>query len=819
MTSRNLFSKLMNENTKQRLWTVALISVIFFFAFPVQVALNISNSLDTNRLNNAVDPGLALVEAQTQLSRFFMNWCGIQNGMLIFMMFLFAAICGVSGFAYLHSRKKTDFYHSLPVRREKLFAAQYVNGILYVAVPYLICMLIAAVMLSVKEIEIAWGGIFKGYLMHMAFYLLLYSTVILAVVMTGNVIVSFLGMMVFFLWAPLVSGLTQGYFQTYFATYYNNNDLFLDWCCRLSPAAWYIRAAFAEGPELMAVKGFFAAAVITAAAVILYKKRPSEAAGRAMAFPVSQPIIKVLLVVPVALLGSLMFQSMMNRDTWSIFGLLCGLILSYCVIEIIYNFDFRRLFAHKRQMVLCGVISGAILAFFRFDFSGYDSYLPSEDRLVSAGIYCYVMDGDTLDKYHAEPELIQRQNNAHRYVIWNYMRDGELAELMHLEDTEPVIQIAQQGIADAQRMRETQFTSGRYRAHSWRDGKYMREVIVAYHLQNGKTVLRSYQMDLSAVREQLDAVHDQKGYKDAIYPVLSWQAEEIAGINYREQNDCSHVMFKDETQKAELLEVYQKELAALTADTRRRESPVGEIQFKTHEVQEIIDELRAAKGDYSAFNRYLYYPVYPSFTETIQLLADCGIEAGGMLTSENVEKIVLQYTGVFPSDVVGKDGQELSRPEVAEGTAAEYVWKNWDDMESRSGNPSVTITEKEEIQAILDASISKELGVTNSYNEEYNGINVMAYVPYTPAWKAETNAGDESEGTEVTPETAVETESVEVLYEAEAAYSTYSPYVMDSDASYQAYALTFDRDKIPSFVEAEFGLTDELMEYDTEKSY
>ena len=38
MTSRNLYSKLMKEDLKNRLWAVALIGLVFFFAFPVVAA-------------------------------------------------------------------------------------------------------------------------------------------------------------------------------------------------------------------------------------------------------------------------------------------------------------------------------------------------------------------------------------------------------------------------------------------------------------------------------------------------------------------------------------------------------------------------------------------------------------------------------------------------------------------------------------------------------------------------------------------------------------------------------------------------------------
>ena len=803
MTSKNLFFKLMKENTKQRLWTVALISVIFFFSFPVQAALNASNSLDPNRLNNAKDPALALLQAQEELGRFFMNWCGIQNGYLIFLMFLFAAICGVSGFSYLHSKKKTDFYHSLPVRREQLFAVQYLNGVLYVAIPYLLSMLIAAGITSSRgALGLSWIGMIKGYLMHLAFYLLLYSTVILAVMMTGNVIVSLLGSAVFFGWAPCVMALAEGYYQTYYETYYHNTDVFLTWCCRLSPAAWYIRAASAEEPALMAVKGLLAAAVITVLAVVLYRKRPSEAAGRAMAFGISKPVIKTFIVVPSALLGSLMLRSMMRKDTWSVFGLVCGLLLSYCVIEIIYNFDFRKLFAHKRQLALCAILSASALAFFRFDLSGYDSYLPSEERLASAGVYCYVLDGDAVNNYQVTPKAVRREDGSYRYMTWEFKTPGELAGQMRLDDSTPVLEIARQGIEDARENRKYRFSGGRYAENTsgGQNQKYSREVTVAYHLQNGKTVFRSYTVDLYAVREQMDAIYNQRSYKEGMYPVLAFQAEDIAGINYKEQSECSHVFLENEAQKKKLLETYQKELSGLTADIRRTENPVAALQFKTNEVQAIIDEIREAKGDYAVFNEYLYYPVYSSFSETMEVLSELGIEVGSKLTADTVEKIVLQYYGTIPVNAVQNDGKTFSRPEISEGTTAEYIWQDQEHRDYSMDNPSVTVTDKAQIQQILGASVSNELGAANLFNEKYGGLNITAYVPYNPAWKVKKNEAEET---------------VAISAAATAEYG----YVVDSDASFRTYSLEFDYDKIPEFVKKEFGLTEELMSCDVSKAY
>ena len=792
MTSKNLFFKLMRENTKQRLWTVALISLFYFFYFPVHTALNIS-SLDPGEWARAENQAQAMQLALADLGKWFMNQCSISNPVMVMLIFLFSAVCGISGFAYLFSRKKTDFYHGIPVRRELLFLVSYVNGVLFVAVPYLINMLIAACMVYSKGAGLLslWGMI-MGWLMHMAFYLLLYSTVIAAVMLTGNLIVSCLGTMVFYLWAPCVFFLAEGYYATYYITYYDNYDWFVTWSSRLSPAGWYLSAVSAEAPAGMAAKAFLAAVLITGLALYIYRRRPSEAAGRAMAFRISQPILKFAIVIPSALLGSLLFYSMREQDSWALFGLICGLLVSGCVIEIIYNFDFRRLFDHKRQLALCGIVSAAILAFFRFDIGGYDSYCPSESRLQTIGIYSNTLDAD-VDQYYAQPKMVYDANGKARYVNWYFCSGGEVAGQMQLEDPAPAHEIAGRAVENVQKERKERFSGQRWNPYEEQDG-CVRELILCYRLNSGKKVYRRYTLDLLPVWDCLAAIYAQQGYKEAVYPVLTLSPEEVAGINYKEQSEYSHVKLANEEQKAQLLEVYQKELSALTAETRSEESPVAALQFKTVQMQQMIDEMRRDKGDFTQFNSYQYYPVYPSFTGTIALLKECGTEVGSLLTEATVEKIALEYMGSYPA-TLKRQGKEFTvgRPVNSKTNAAELLWS-----EEPRETPSLMVTDKEKIGEILKSSVSQELNCTNRLNEYYNGIRIVAFVPYPEDMEAE-----ETESAKPV-ETEMAIENPEIV-----------EYAVDgSQSSFRTYSLFFDFDRIPSFVKEEFGLTDELMGYD-----
>lgn len=789
MISKNLFFNLMKENTKQRLWSVALIALILFFAFPVQAALLISSYLSPERIDEVWEREAQGVEIiKQQLQGRFLEWTGADNGMMVFLIVIFAIVCGVSGFSYLHSKRKTDFFHSIPIRREKLFAAIYINGVLYTAVPYLIFLVISCVMIQVKAGQIfPWGEVLRTYCFHMAFFLLVYAVVIAAVMMTGNTIVSILGTAVFFLWGPGSVTLLLGYYNSYYMTFYANSDGFMKLIERSSPIAWYISAAASAVSEperagSMALWAAVVAVLFTAVCVFLYKKRPSEAAGRAMAFRKSQPVIKLLLVVPFALAGSLFFKEMMRSHRWSIFGLLCGLVISYCVIEIIYNFDFRRLFAHKKQFVFCTVCAAAILVFFRLDLSGFDSYIPSEAKMEAAGIYCRRMDSDFLDNYMVEPELYSSRTGNYQYVLWNSKAAGEVVDEMRLTDTASAVEIGRKGVEEAEAaMKEYHGNPSSWR-YSYFDSSDERrdEVIIAYHLKGGKTVFRSYYMNLSTVRDALDRVYDSEEYKSFVYPVFTFLPSDIAGINYQEHG-FRHVKLKDDEIKARLLEAYQRELKGLTAQVRRNESPVAAIQFKTVQIQEIIDKLREQKRDYSAFNNKFYYPIYPSFTETISILKECGIEPGKLLTSGNVDKIVMEY---YTSD----DTAEIEKYEAE----AEYAETEEDKRKV------LTVTDKNEIQEILDSSMSNELNCTNYLNEIYTGVNVTAYVA----------ADKKQQENEFDPEE-----------ESGAVFATRADSEKDVEEQYRTYSLYFDYDKIPEFVKETFKLTEENMKDDVIQGY
>lgn len=127
-----------------------LVFLAFFFTLPIGLALNMENAANSNYYRyNDYEPFIQdgtmtdlqykarLLELKTEV---VLNGVEYGNGMIAFLMITAAVVIGVSSFAYLHNKKKVDFYHSIPVRREALFGAQFSGGIFMVgAAMGLIC--------------------------------------------------------------------------------------------------------------------------------------------------------------------------------------------------------------------------------------------------------------------------------------------------------------------------------------------------------------------------------------------------------------------------------------------------------------------------------------------------------------------------------------------------------------------------------------------------------------------------------------------------------------------------------------------------------
>lgn len=139
----------------------------------------------------------------------------------------------------------------------------------------------------------------------------------------------------------------------------------------------------------------------------------------------------------------------------------------------------------------------------------------------------------------------------------------------------------------------------------------------------------------------------------------------------------------------------------MSMSDREKEGPVGELLLISDEDDGLIRETIGVKNRESLRYRRSYwydgyfYPVYPSFTKTIALLADCGITAGEPLKAENYKGIqVVAYRSSFEED------KEEAKP--LEGTSEKELMETTEEVDEQTDELVMFYTDPEEIRAIME---------------------------------------------------------------------------------------------------------------------
>ena len=705
MTSRNLFFKLMWEDIKRRLWALTLVLLTWFFVFPVRIAM-IPGSY---RWNDEIMRQKMIAE-RAQL------WFRVDNSTIVIFMMMGAVMLGLSSFSYLHSRRKVDFYHSIPVRREVLFFVNFVDGFLLMMVPYLLFMGIGAVIAAgmgaspaVLALNIA-----KSLCFHMIYFLLMYATVVVAMMMTGNLFLGILGMLVFFSYMPLMGMLIEMLFETCFVTYSSSN-LILSKMVQISPFSAYLKAvelvqeasrnANAWGNGILV--GHMASSLAVAVALMgvalwLYQKRPSEAAGKAMAFPLSRTPIKVLLVIPLSLYSLMFFWGIRRTLPWAMFGLVFGTVFFHCLIEILYHFDFRKLFVHPTHLALCFAASLVIFFGFYLDIFGYDAYQPKADQIESA----YVLQTSYATSWVRYGQY-ERQNGE---IQWkDRSTEAYLREHMYLEDKEAVLALSSIGISYIEEFKKNdREIPERYQ------GEDMTRYTIGYRMKSGKLTARSYFLPLCEVEAAYGVILDSKEYKEGRYPVMKQPAEDVYQMYVQfHEGERSGVQKLEAAQNEAVLAAYQKDMAALTVETQKKENVIGMLCYiavKDMGDREDFERLMQQKQEKQEMSynweetpRQQRYPIYPSFQNTLEVLRSMGVDLEED-TSSDYTQCRIQISAYHP------DGEKILQTAV-NGTVRDGVQCSIDEDE---GSIVYLYSNPDEVAQIYPALVSSQYTSMNS---------------------------------------------------------------------------------------------------------
>ena len=647
MTSRNSFFNLLKEDFRRRLWTFILASLVFFGTFPIVFTMMLQSWVSNYKDNDFFTQAQML----DRIADYVSDFTGI-NVWLAVVTCVGAVICGVSGFAYLHSKKQMDFYHSLPVKRERLFLVRFVNGILIYAIPYLISIVYVYFICTVFGVMSTriFTDALLGFFWNLMGYIILYLSTIIAMVLTGKMVIAFFGIVVLNAYAPAIYGLALLLQESFFVTMHTRSMAIEDvifntrW---LSPFSFYlgmianIYDETASIPlELLSV--VLMAIVLGVIALWLYKKRPSEKADIAMSFKISEPIVRILIAIPVGIVaGLLLFAVQYDLDKdfaiiWLVLGSILGAFIAHGIIESLYQGDVKKCLSHKVQMGATIVVAIITPLLFYYDVFGYDSYVPKKDDIAHMAL--------------ASSDLRFGGNYFDEEGGWISAEEFALKE-MQVTNFDAMYELAQFLSKEVSEHRTVNFFGyDSYYGNLNTEKVSYSNYVIQYTLKDGSKVTREYKYNIYAILDLVERIYAEEEFRTAIHPLFCLENTdlELKAISCYSQHSPITSTINAKKNMEELLATYRKELLALTFEELQETVAIGAMDV----------EYMIYYSDGTVFTENgETFLIYPSMKETIALMKANGYTMQSITEMDTVEKLTIRYSGAL-SDLLGEDYEE-----------------------------------------------------------------------------------------------------------------------------------------------------------------
>lgn len=618
MTSRISFSKILKEEFRHHLVSIFVVVLCFLgevllFYFDIQDLVR-RRSDDLTYIKEALAAeGEPVIEA------------------MIPVMIL-GVLLAAEYFSYLHSRRKTDFYLSLPIKRNQ----QFVMGIL-VSLGIFIVPCVIATGLEIA-IGYATGHAGTAFLINMLWRTLckvlcfssMWTTMALSMIMTGNLTVAFLGLGAFCSYIPVfIRYLLPLYQEFFYETYVQPYRALEGAWYYFSPvslatglAGRYFNWTLSEHLSYMIGIVVFIL-LIGLLAYWLYLKRPAEAAGRAMAFEKANTPIRFAIVIPLALYFGY-FLSEMSRNygskIWLVIGIILGVVLIHGIVESIFNFDLRKMFSKRKQMLLTmGICLGFVLVL-QMNVNRFNTYIPEASEVEQV---VFSVNNDNMYFYDVDLEKNDKAGVSGEHVV---------SVLKMVENA-----IALNGNID-----------------SYNENEELSRLVVKYQMKNGRIKARQYN-SFDTLNEEnrasLDSVMATEEFKKDYYDLYDKELSMVEEMEYYNGYNSKKLLLTED-EREQLIDIYLKELSALTFTEMETVERVGAIRFVYRDEQ-----------------REEYY-IHSNFKETLEFLESVGVDVSSPLDDATIMSVEF-YEEYF--DGYTEEGILVQNQELLEELKSQFV--------------------------------------------------------------------------------------------------------------------------------------------------
>ena len=452
----------------------------------------------------------------------------------LFAVFCFSVLCAMALFSYLFQHRAAVAMHAFPLRRECLFFTNYLSGLTFLVLPMVINL---PLILGAEALagQCNPGSVLVWFTALLCYALFFYSFAVFCAMFTGNLFAlpAFYGILSFL---PIVLCLLIDSVLRMFVYGYQSAYTLQQVCEVLTPVyklSLEVAATSRQLPgteeTLYYISGWgwillyaLVGMVLTAAALLVYRRRQVESAGDVVSFRVVRPLFLYGVSVCASLSFGL-FLFVLFGDTSSLYAawqllacLIVGGFLGYFAAQMLLHKTLRVWRRHWRGFFAFTAVLVVAVATMELDVFGFERTVPNADQVES--VYIIDISGPPYDDVSSimltDPDAIQQTIQLHQTIV---------------EQREQL----QRDLDDPDRGARTQ-------AVTLQDGSlyYPSErnvtFTLTYVMVNGSTLSRSYELwlretdldDPQSVASQLQSLVNRPERTDQFF--RGWTADQLS---------------------------------------------------------------------------------------------------------------------------------------------------------------------------------------------------------------------------------------------------------------------------------------------------
>lgn len=506
-------------------------------------------------------------------------------------------------FRFLHSKRFSDFMHSLPIKRNQIYHFFTLSGIVILLVPIIVITLIVLGLygpmqlnefLSIKDI-FTWAGVTS------LFNLVIYLVAIFVGMNTGLSAVQ--GALTYILLLLPIGLLILLGFNLPFYLYGFPDEYFMD--RKIEAFSPLVALSLINNREIGTTEIViysFIIVVVYALSLWIYKRRKLEAVTQAIVFPFLKPIFKYGVTFCTMLFGGMYFGKMEGGTLWLVTGYVFGGMVGFFIAEMVLQKTWR-IVVHIRGLLIYACSMAVLVVLFQFDFTNYEKYIPNSNEIervhFSQTYYRF------SDRYEEAPSFLTETETI------------DLVRRLHKEI------IRQKG----QEQTKTE------------------HAFFVYELKNGKRVVRDYQIDVKKFAQYYKLIYETDEYKretNEIFKVNADQVEKITIQPYSPVNKRAVIINPEDMKEA--VAILKEEIKNQTyEDLQDPRDSYSSIEFLQQNEKTISMGWRVT---YKKFEQWL--------------------DEKGLLEDARIHASDISYAYIAPTDEIAFDYRGYSHEEISE---------------------------------------------------------------------------------------------------------------------------------------------------------